>query len=227
MDKPEHAPRKKDFWDKLSAVGPLIAGLIISGIGSWFTYTYNQRQIRLQEVQTVEKFIPHLLGDQESKELAILAISSLGNTRLATELAVRYPSSGTAAALESLSATGDTTAQQLADEAISMLQERGQQLVNNMFAESKQIRIAATMELVRKWASDPRVLELALATANENLQHASGRINTLVLLENVDLQVLGKFASEVEDLLQKFESEGSSQTLQHVQAVRSRLVPLQ
>ncbi|MCG8469034.1 MAG: hypothetical protein MJB57_12655 [Gemmatimonadetes bacterium] len=214
---------RKDGWDKLSAVGPLLAGLIISGIGSWFTYSYNQRQISLQEVQTVERFMPHLLGDQEAQELAILAISSLGNTRLATDIAVRFPSTGTAAALESISATGDDDTQAIADSALLALEGRREQLISDMFASDRQTRIAATTELVRKWTTDLRIVAIAIEQAESNLDNGSGRINTLVLLENMSSEVLAEYADDIEDLLATFESTGGEQTLEHVSTVRARL----
>ena len=92
-----------------------------------------------------------------------------------------------------------------------------------MFADDRPTRIAATTELVRKWTSDPRVVELAISAASANLSHGSGRINTLVLLESVDAQVLGEYVSDVDSLLRKFEAAGGLQTAQHVQVVRGRL----
>jgi hypothetical protein len=89
--------------------------------------------------------------------------------------------------------------------------------------QNRRRRIAATTELVRKWISDPKVVELALSAANAHPGHASGRINTLVLLENVDLQVLTEYSSEVEGLLEKLRSEGGSQTVQRAEVVQGRL----
>jgi hypothetical protein len=216
---------KKDFWDILSAIGPLVAGLIVSGIGAVFTYNYNQRQIEIQEVQTVEKFFPHLLSDnQESKELAILAISSLGNTKLATELAVRYPSTGTTAALQSISNGGVEKDRDLANEALSSLNRKLVSLTEEMFSDQKQTRIIATTELVRKWKSNPQIVEASLRTAEQHLNHLSGTINTLVVLENVDMVILQEYQEEVDAYLREVESRGAGpQTLEHIRLVRYRL----
>src|SRR5262249_12387704 len=81
------APKKeKDRWDKLGALAPLttlFSSLVIGAIGGWFTSTYNKAQLdqkatseareqrlkeeanKLQELQAVEKFIPHLAGDEK------------------------------------------------------------------------------------------------------------------------------------------------------------------
>src|SRR4030095_2171038 len=74
---------KKDGWDKIAAAAPIISGILISAMAGYFTFTYNQQQLRLQEIQTIEKFIPHLIGSEKSKKAAILAMSSLANTELA------------------------------------------------------------------------------------------------------------------------------------------------
>jgi hypothetical protein len=100
-----HASRKqpkKDFWDILGAVAPIIAAGVIALTGTYFTWTYNQQQLKVQEIQTIEKFIPHLLGDEKSKRAAILAISSLGDDKLASRMASIFASPGTASALESI-----------------------------------------------------------------------------------------------------------------------------
>jgi tetratricopeptide (TPR) repeat protein len=93
---------KKDFWDVLAAVAPILAAVVIALGGTYFTWTYNQQQLKLQQIQTIEKFIPHLLGDEKSKRAAILAISSLGDDKLASRMASIFASPGTASALESI-----------------------------------------------------------------------------------------------------------------------------
>lgn len=58
----------KDNWDKIAAVAPIISGMLIFLMGGYFTYAFNQQQLRLQEIQTIEKFIPHLMGNEQSKK---------------------------------------------------------------------------------------------------------------------------------------------------------------
>lgn len=103
---PKPQPRK-DIWDRLAAIAPVLSGTIIAIGGTFFTLSYNEQQLKLQEVQTIEKFIPHLLGDEKSKRAAILAISSLADTKLAAKMASIFASPGTVSALESI-AENDT-----------------------------------------------------------------------------------------------------------------------
>jgi tetratricopeptide (TPR) repeat protein len=117
----KNAPQKKDWWDRFSAVSTLLSGIIIAAIGGYFTYSYNSRQtdlldaqnrrandakaheMRILEMQTVEKFIPHLTGANETaKNGAITALAALGNPELAGRLGASFASPGSIGALEFL-----------------------------------------------------------------------------------------------------------------------------
>ena len=115
----QHAPKsKKDFWDQMMSMSPIISAIIIACVGSYFTYTYNQQQLKVQEIQTIEKFIPHLVGDEKSKRAAILAISSLGNDNLAARVASIFASEGTASALQSIAQKSDPKDRQVVQDAL-------------------------------------------------------------------------------------------------------------
>jgi len=92
----------KDMWDKLAAIGPVISGICVFAIGGYFTYVHNQEQLRIQEIETMEKFLPRLSGDEQSKRAAILAISSLTNAELAKRITAIYASNGPASTMQSL-----------------------------------------------------------------------------------------------------------------------------
>jgi hypothetical protein len=68
---PSSSKPPKDIWDKIAALAPIISGMLIFVMGGYFTYSYNQQQLRVQEIQTIEKFIPHLMGNDQSKRAAI------------------------------------------------------------------------------------------------------------------------------------------------------------
>ena len=109
----------KDIWDKVAAVAPIISGMLIFSMGGYFTYSYNQQQLRLQEIQTIEKFIPHLMGNDQSKRAAILAISSLTNAELAGKFAQIFASKGTVSALQSMAETGTESDKSSASTALA------------------------------------------------------------------------------------------------------------
>lgn len=114
------AGSQKDIWDILAATTPLVTGLLISSIGMYFAYTNNQAQLKLQETQTIEKFIPHLIGSEAEKKAAIIALSSITNTETAAKYAELFPSEGTASALKSLatSSSAKDSDRKLANKAL-------------------------------------------------------------------------------------------------------------
>jgi hypothetical protein len=118
------AKQNKDMWDKLAAIAPIISGICVFAIGGYFTYVFNQQQLRIQEVQTIEKFLPRLAGDEQSKRAAILAISSLTNTELASHMAAIYASTGTASALQSIAQSGNPRDKSIASQALNETLEK-------------------------------------------------------------------------------------------------------
>lgn len=111
----------KDFWDKVGAISGLLSGLLIAIVGGFATYVYQERQRSSQEahneqqrtilqVQTVQGFMPQLLSkDSKAVEAALLGISALGNSDLATNLADLFGTEGAIQALSALSESADST----------------------------------------------------------------------------------------------------------------------
>jgi hypothetical protein len=110
--------KKKDGWDKLSAIAPMISGLMIASIGAYFTYENSHAQIKLLETQTIERFIPHLLGSEQENKAAIIALSTLTNTEIAAKYAKLFPSEGTVSALKSIARSGTKADKEIASEAL-------------------------------------------------------------------------------------------------------------
>jgi S1-C subfamily serine protease len=104
---------KKDIWDILTSISGLLSSVIIAGIGLWATHVYNQRQLAneksqkekelsVMQVQTVQTFMPYLQSENPREvNTALLAISALGNSTLASDLAKL--NSNTEGAIEALS----------------------------------------------------------------------------------------------------------------------------
>ncbi len=118
------AKQKKDVWDQLTAISPILSAILIASIGAYFTYSYNQQQLKLQEMQTIERFIPHLTGTEKSKRLAILAISSLANAQLAGKVASIFASEGTVSALQSIAESGNVKERSIANNALAQTLEK-------------------------------------------------------------------------------------------------------
>lgn len=122
---------KKDFWDKVSASATLISGLFVGLVGITATTLYNNREldsqqadqiesIQVRRVEIVQKFFPHLVSSAESeKKGALLAIASLGDERLATDLAQNFGDGASIEALRRLANSNDIEIAARAEEVLT------------------------------------------------------------------------------------------------------------
>jgi hypothetical protein len=101
------------------------------------------------------------------------------------------------------------------------LDQRRAQLIKGVFADDKPTRISATEELAKGWRSDQDIVP-ALVEAATNSQDQDGVVNTLILFENIDKNLLLKHERMVRVFLDKVESNGPK-TRDHVLLVRARL----
>jgi hypothetical protein len=170
-------------------------------------------QDQLAEAQTVQRFIPHLVGQESEKELALITMDSFVNRSVVTKLATKLPSKGSEAALQTLSKEGGETEKKLAQSALNELGNRRKQLVEQMFDEDKSTRIAATTQLIREGSADPKLIPLALDRANVeqnkgNQRNNSGIINTIVLLQNIKPELLKQYETEIVAFLERAKDNG-------------------
>jgi hypothetical protein len=84
---------------------------------------FRDQQERRARSELVQKFIPHLISnDIRQQKLAVIAISRLGDTQLAADLAVLNSSAGAKAGLVSIASKGKTEADRsIAETAVSQL----------------------------------------------------------------------------------------------------------
>ena len=102
--------------------------------------------------------------------------------------------------------------------------ERRTQLINEMFNDDRATRIAAATALILEWNKDPQVIPSAIAAARARRANSSGVINTLVLLENMDRQMLMKHRVEINDFLDTLsEPSPGPQTALRIRSLRDLL----
>lgn len=192
----------KDNWDKLAAVAPIISGALIFLMGGYFTYSYNQQQLRLQEIQTIERFIPHLMGNDQSKRASILAISSLTNAELASKFAQIFASHGTVSALQSMAETGSDKDKTVATTALA-------QALENLAARESRLN---EME---------SAFQKALGDKQDKREHQPSAESEQISLDELDE------ASKLEKLAQMCRERGQTSVadslLKQAQLIRARL----
>jgi hypothetical protein len=100
--------------------------VLVAVIGGIATYIFNRRQqaaedarnnraLAIQRIQTLQAFMPELRSeDERSKEAAVLAITSLGDSELMSRVAQLFRSEGVVEALATVATTGASEAAALA-----------------------------------------------------------------------------------------------------------------
>jgi hypothetical protein len=84
LDKPD---KRKDLWDKLASVTPLILGICVTGVAALFTQIYNYRQLELNRITALDKFRPLLTSDRpEDREFGYESFAALGHEQLAIRI---------------------------------------------------------------------------------------------------------------------------------------------
>ncbi len=148
---------KKDGWDIGKIIADAIAAIFIGGGLTWFgirgTELFNQQQLKsqeqrsqeqkqIQEVQAVQLFMPQLQSDDpRAVEAALLAITSLGNEKLATRLAELFRNEGSLAALNKMAISGN---EKVAEAAEHSLNEIYKQVVRSIVQISQDGTIRGT-----------------------------------------------------------------------------------
>lgn len=79
------AQKRESPWLKtISAIGPILSALLIAMVGWYFTSIYNQQQVRLSQIEAIEKLSPKLTdGTDEQRLTALAAVLSLDSENLA------------------------------------------------------------------------------------------------------------------------------------------------
>lgn len=81
---------KKDIWDKLGGLTPLLATTLLGLLGLYFTNSYENANAKLRELEAVQKLLPHLSGKdagREEQKLALVALRELGSPQIAIQFA--------------------------------------------------------------------------------------------------------------------------------------------
>jgi Putative peptidoglycan binding domain len=80
--------RKKDIWERLTSLSPFVSGVLIAGVGLYFTVTSQRRQIEINEADLAIKFFPHISSrDEQVRTQAFSVIQAVGGDLLIAKLA--------------------------------------------------------------------------------------------------------------------------------------------
>lgn len=125
--------KRKDLWDKISSITPLVLGVAVTGIGAFFTQVYNYRQLQLNQVTALEKLRPLLTSDKaEDREFGYASFAALGYEDVAVRIIqIKKDQSGRPILIELQKSGGNPQLQSSASDALKSLDE-AKSLVNKL-----------------------------------------------------------------------------------------------
>src|SRR5215475_1932980 len=79
--------KRKDLWDKIGTVTPLLLGALVTGGAAVFGAIHNSKQDKLAEITALERFQPRLNSeDPAEREFGYAAFAALGYEEVALRL---------------------------------------------------------------------------------------------------------------------------------------------
>lgn len=119
---PEMSVPRKSGLEMLASLTPLILGVLVTGLGAFFTQVYNYRQLQLNQLTALDKFRSLLVSEKsEEREFAYASFAALGYEKLALKMIdLKRDGAGRAVAQE-IKSTGDATAKAAATETLAKI----------------------------------------------------------------------------------------------------------
>jgi hypothetical protein len=114
--------KKKAWWEILSALTPLIVGICVTGVGGYFTYVHNNRQLQLNQIKVLDKFKPQLISENAyEREFAYASFTAFGYEDLALKLMKAQQDAAGRSVAQQIQLSGTVAAKSEAKATLSLL----------------------------------------------------------------------------------------------------------
>lgn len=211
--------QKKDFWEKLQAITPILIPLTIAWVGWYFTDQHNTSQLEIQknssEGQLQVAIINSTVG--QSEMIQDFMIHLTGKDTIARNIAIEAilyaaPAPGKKI-VERIKENSSGDANRVATDALNT---KRLDLVSNLFSTQAQNRIIAANEITASWLSDDLIIEKLISRAENCVNNNSalpdcenGLYNTFVVLQNFSKSSLLNYKDRIQNLINKLPSSSA------------------
>lgn len=118
-------PTKKPWYDVLASLTPLIVGVCVTGVATFYTQLNNARQLQLNQITALDKFRPLLVSDNDAdREFAYASFASLGYESLALKIIQTKQDPAGRAVAEGIKESGSSADQAAAVAALTSIPAR-------------------------------------------------------------------------------------------------------
>ncbi|TCZ74865.1 hypothetical protein [Flaviaesturariibacter aridisoli] len=215
LDKLERhlAGKKKDLWDKLAVIAPLLLPVALTLVGWHFTNEHNRNQLELQR-------------KSHESELQVAYInSSVGQSELIKDFMQQLTNPDTAVrniAIEAVLYAAPTPGKRIVEiiarnegaagsaTARNALQAKRSDLVEALFAAENASRLQAATEIMQNWSADEELLHVLLERSGRCLSDhgvapdcADGIYQTVSVLPSFTHRLLQAHKPELQALLRR------------------------
>ena len=222
----------KDIWDKTSILSSFLiplsiffAGYFLSKADRLATIESQKKEIQLAEIkskvdqaQLVASFLEALVDTNSYKRK--LAIKSI---------LLALPEKGGEIVEEISASDPDETVKAFAKKSlIDSKTIKRTELIRDIFSSTKNIRISATELLMKDWRSDelliPELLDFAMNRFGQEKENMNGIINTILVLNRMDIDILKKNKVTVNQFIAKVELlENRNLTQKYLEKLKNRM----
>lgn len=229
--------KKKDRWDKMSAIGSILIPISVAVVGAIFSWQMKTAEIetgrqskdaelvlsqrtqdaeaqarlteqRIRTAEMVSHFFQQLLSkDEKESELAKEALL-IGAPEDSPKLLRRLAELQPGAPVSKNVET--------------LLDNRRDTLISRLFSESAELRLDAYNQLLSSWADDETMIPALISFARQHLDNENGIYNTLVLLSHMNRDVIKRRKDEILAFAAEAEKNGS-RSKERADKLRSRL----
>lgn len=215
--------KKRDAWDKFTAVSAALIPLTIAGVGWWYSFSMKKTEIdvaeiraaadsKIKQAELVSKFFDPLTGDDVKKQN--FAVDSL---------MVAAPDYGpilVKAVEKGKAATGTPPGDR--SHARAALDKKRDALITQMFADEPGQRLRAYEQLVETWDDDESLIPAVIEYGLRNRSNGNGIYNSLVLLSHMQRETIQKRKADILKFVTEVEG-GGPKIKERADKLRSRL----
>ncbi|GMN08665.1 hypothetical protein MTsPCn5_40570 [Croceitalea sp. MTPC5] len=228
----EKDKKKKDIWDKISIFSSFLIPLSIFIAGYFLSETerkskiaHENKEIQLAEIkakvdqaQLVSTFLEALVDTNSYKRKLAIKSILLALSEKGEEIVMTVSNNDP-----------DEEVKKYAKESlIDTKSNLRSKLIENIFSSNKQVRLQATQKLTTEWTKDKRLTTELISFANnrfgEEQYNKSGLINTIVVLNRIDISLIKENEKQVTEFLEKLKNlSDREQTQKHLEALIKRI----
>ncbi len=205
--------KRKDFWEKIQVLTPILIPLSIALIGWYFTREYNYHQLEMQKINNENQLQVAIINSNVGQSQLIkgfmenLTSKDTAARNIAIEAILYAAPTPGKRIVELMAKSGDVKTKEIANDALS---SKRIDLVDNLFSTQKQVRLIAANEITSNWNSDETLLNMlikksgtCLISNDSSPDCENGVFNTLVVLSSFSKNLLANHKNEVVNLISK------------------------